>query len=258
MSIKSLGRFCSGPEVGQFLGLGAQEQHQPPCHGFARLALAPPPFGHGTHRCAAGTGADHHQMRRGWLGRKLVPKRTSHLNRVAHLQVTQVVGGHATHGIAVVIHQHPLDRGEPGCCNRAARRCARWPPNTGAHGGHDLWASSPGGKMPMDCPPAPERACCRNPARSGGCRTAPNRSHTDVAAHGGGDVTLACAALGPYRIGVGCAADHGGTRDERATLPQVAGGRAGAGPDRGRVRDRLTSSQRWQPALGRPGAGNVP
>ena len=110
MSMKSLGRLPSGPKYGSSCcGAGAEEQHQLAALELARLAQAPPPFGHRAHRRASGAGADHHDRALRVVGHEEAhAERPGHLDRVADLQVAEIVADHSAHRAALVVLQHPL------------------------------------------------------------------------------------------------------------------------------------------------------
>ena len=105
-----LGQIPERPEIRQFLpGAGAEEQHQLAALELARLAQAPSPFGHRAHRRASGAGADHHDRAFRMVGHEEAhPERPGHLDRVADLQVAEIVADHSAHRAALVILQHPL------------------------------------------------------------------------------------------------------------------------------------------------------
>ena len=106
------GQMLQRAEVGQLLlGAGAEEQHQLATLELARAAQPAPPLRHGAHGCAAGAGADHHDMAlRVIRHQETGAEGADHLRRVTNLQVAQVVASHAAHRLAVMVFQHPLDR----------------------------------------------------------------------------------------------------------------------------------------------------
>ena len=92
------------------MGASAKEKHQFAALKLTRGTQAPAPLGHGAHRRTAGAGADHHDVAARVVGHQETgAKRADHLHRIAHLQITHVIGANAAHGLALVVFQHPLD-----------------------------------------------------------------------------------------------------------------------------------------------------
>ena len=104
------GQALQGAEVGQFLLRACtKEQQELATFELAAVAQPAPPLGHGAHGSAAGAGADHHDVRSRVVGHEeAAAERPHHLHLVAHLQVAHIVGGHATHRVAIVVHGHAL------------------------------------------------------------------------------------------------------------------------------------------------------
>ena len=108
MSMKSFGRFCSGPILAR---ARAEEQHQLAAFELARPAQPPPPFRHCAHGCAAGAGADHHDVAlRMVRHQEAGAERADHVDLVALLQIAHVVARDAAHRVALMVLEHALDR----------------------------------------------------------------------------------------------------------------------------------------------------
>ena len=93
------------------LGARAEKQHQLAALELARGTQTTAPLGHRTHRCAAGAGTNHHDVRARVVRHQEAGAKWAYdLNRITDLQVAHVVGTDTAHWIALTVLQHPLDR----------------------------------------------------------------------------------------------------------------------------------------------------